>query len=340
MSQLRAIRTLALILVLAVFSAGCAKKTFTNDFPEDVKLRYDGGPLPAETWADADGYEADAPPTRSWNMTWLLPLSLYGKTAEFESSHKLATHKTTYNDLGFPLLFLPLRYHSKDNLHSREGYDAVHKARVEWNLLYAKSRVSDKWPDNRPSLYARGFPLVFSKGTWRDLGKSSGRRTDVSGWNTLWSIGPAYLTFKSREADRSEPRNEQRATVGMPLAIGGFPGTLVWLDADVTDHKEYTRERFTTHGPLFGMLGFFRSSRQARWNSVPNLAGEDDPRRLGFSEYYKGLIAGVLWYDQGSQYDALPETENTGHGPLWGMFGWGKKNGLPAVRIFWLPIRV
>lgn len=338
MKLLRAIRSLTLLALLGAAVTGCAQKRFTNDFPEDLKLPHDGTELPVETWAEADGYRTDAPPTRTWGMAWLLPLSIYNKAAEFEGSHKLTTHKSSYNDLGLPLFFLPVRYHSKDNLHGREHYDAIHKARVEWNLLYAKSRTSEDWPENRPTLYAQGVPFFFSKGTWRDLGKSSGRRTDVTGWNTLWSIGPAYLKYRSREADRRDPRDEQRITVGMPLAAGGFPGTLVWLDADVTHHQEHTRERFTTHGPLFGMLGFFRSAREARWNSVPQMADQDDPRRLGYHEYYKGVIGGLLWFDQGSQYDALPETENTGHGPLWGMFGWGTKNGLPAVRVFWIPV--
>ncbi len=337
------LRFLVFALVACAASAattGCATKMVTDDFPDQERISYDGGFVSTYVWENADSFDAENPPRKEWRFTWLLPLNIYQKLAEFESSHKLAVRKNTYNGLGFPLLFLPLRYSSQESLYGHEDVYPIHRARTEWNLLYAKSRVSEDWPEGRPSLYAQGYPLFFSKGTLRDLGTYSGRRSDVTGWQTLWSIGPAYLKYKSREADRSEPRNEQRATVGMPLALGGFLGTILWLDTDAVDHKEYTRERLQVHGPLFGMLGFFRTDTQSRWNQVPEMSGEDDPRRLGYREYSQGLLAGLLWYDHGTEYVALPETENSGHGPIWSMFGWGRKNGEQTIRVFWIPIRV
>ncbi len=331
----------ALTAVVAAFGlGGCAKKMVTDDFPDGERISHNGGFVSTYAWENADSFERETPPRKEWNFTWLLPLNIYQKMAEFEGTHKLATSKNTYNGLGFPLLFLPLRFSSQENLYSRADTYPKHRSRTEWNLAYASSSVSEDWPKDRPTLHAKGLPLFFSKGTLRDLGTQSGRRTDAAGWQTLWSIGPAYMKFKSREADRSNPRDEQRVTAGMPLALGGFLGTILWLDADATNHREYSRERLQVHGPLFGMLGFFRTQKGTRWNMVPETSGEDDPRRFGHEEYSKGLIAGLLWYDQGSKYTALPETENSGHGPVWSMFGWGRKNGEPTIRIFWIPIAV
>jgi hypothetical protein len=341
-SRARVLSAPAFLLAAAVmlFASGCATKNVSPDYPENERISYSGNYVSPYAWENAETWDPDNPPSYQWTFSWLLPLNIYEKFGNFESSEKLQTAETTYNGLGFPLFLLPLRVTKEQNLYGQRDVYPIHATETEWNLLFANTRTSEDWPRERPVLDATGIPLFFSKGTWRDLGTRSGRRTDIMGWQTLWSLGPAWVTYKSREADRRDPRDEQRATIGMPLALGGLPGAVLWFDADYLDDKQYETARFNAHGPLFGMLGWFRSERTARWNAVPNVQAEDDPRRKGYREEYQGLIGGLLWFDQMSVYDAVPDSKSSAHGPVWGMFGWGERDGESVVRLFWIPVRV
>ena len=51
------------------------------------------------------------------------------------------------------------------------------------------------------------------------------------------------------------------------------------------------------------------------------------------------LVAGFLWYSSAMKRDD-GKTKTARHGPLFGIFGWGRTNYAPAIQFLWFKIPV
>jgi len=100
------------------------------------------------------------------------------------------------------------------------------------------------------------------------------------------------------------------------------------------DHPEGGRQsaRFTlVEGILYGSNDNDR--RTVCWSGMGALWVSGWGKGTEAGSGLHALLLGVPWMSVWDGQEAI-------HGPLWGMFGWGKKKGRPAIRLFWLSIPI
>ena len=86
----------------------------------------------------------------------------------------------------------------------------------------------------------------------------------------------------------------------------------------------------TIHGPLGGLLGYISRDTYSRlWGQ------ESEGPRFSQSDTY--ILGGLLW-NASQQFGSDGRVSNSSHGPLWGMFGWGREDGRFALRLFWMSV--
>lgn len=316
---------------LAVLS-GCASVS-QPEFLDEYDVPLGGEAMPAGLWAAVDENSAQGrPDTRSQrNSLWVLPFqfsyaqtSLYSKFSDglmVDGSSRANTAETfriDWNDLLAPYLgvALPLRVIVRDYGYAEGADNPVRRRGVGYTPFWAWT-----WDDggtrHAPLEYrAAGVPLLYwqLKGGYGAPGDDKTRvRLDL--YQALWTLGPAVIKL-----DMRLDGDEVRGYLANPLLLGGALGHVLW-----TDYTFRAPGRFASgHGPALGMLGYT--------NHTFSRAG-------GGSEKLRFAVAGVLW----SEYmEKVPDGRviDAKRGPLWSMFGWGRKDGRFAVRALWQTIPI
>ncbi|MEQ8822534.1 MAG: hypothetical protein RLY93_20045 [Sumerlaeia bacterium] len=323
-----------IFLAIAAALTGCTAVQQGNFIgPEEAKAAAKGAPISQEPFEKAgEAGEVVESYNRSW--FWLLPLNLSMTNIKaLDAGSDEATIETLdfdYNGLGPLMLFLlPVHVSLDKYIYAEEGMPDSAQT-MTWTPIWATSNQSN-WPADRDSITAKGIPLFY--GNVKMDGKPEDGGMDASVSNTLWSLGPAWLSFSSEDTG---PRNEDKGYVVAPLLLGGPLGSILWTSANVTSGDGESLRSQNIHGPLFGLLGYTSS-----YNVAPagKTVSPDNPE--ADQETFMRLITlGILWTDIRSEIEGQPESRSAVHGPLWGMFGWGKSEGRPVIKLLWIPIPV
>jgi hypothetical protein len=266
--------------------------------------------LPEGGRVASDGWFADLEPhagTRAERTGFfMLPAWLsFDTVAVAEDGASVRDSKDRFLNLGLAGINLPLLplWVSAERRIARSG-QPTSEASLLWTPLYATSSRT-AWRGEDPWVSLRGMPLFYGR---LDYGRP-GEKPLVSFHNVLWTLGPAWGWFDFRD----DP-NHEKGWMFIPLVAANL-GTLVWssfeLQSDSAD--------LSLHGPLMGLLGYFSLTDHE----------ERDLVRL--------VLGGALWMDI-SEEDSDGTVTDSMHGPLWGMFGWGRSDGRPAIRLLWIPI--
>lgn len=251
---------------------------------------------------------------RADQTRWALPFveSVREFTLDSGKRRAAAAHDV-WVDAGEPLASLPL-YVSRNQHFYKEGSEApVGERRILWTPLWASARQTG---DLDSSLTVHGVPLL-----WSDLHAHKPTKSQdltVNLYSTLWTLGPAACSFDNKEA-----KERQRGFLFTPFLLGGAKGVALWCDYHVVIEEspnkqgEPSRMAATGHGPLLGILGYVSMRRSATDAS-------DEPSIVRI------VLLGAGWLDMVNQ-----KKGQSLHGPLWGMVGWGRTHGRPAVTVFW-----
>ena len=190
-----------------------------------------------------------------------------------------------------------------------------------WTPIYAGSTTRD-WPADRSRVSATGVPLFYGN-LKVDLVPAA---IEVDIHNFLWSLGPLYASLTHREDHGLED-----GYAFFPLLFAGL-GKYLWMSVENHEHGE----DLLAHGPLSGLLGYhFRVERR-----IPDSA-EDQRQAVadGVPSSERRLIIGGIPWAEYEDKDAQGEVIDARYGPLWGLFGTGRSDGQPCLRVFWYPIK-
>ncbi|MBX3730528.1 MAG: hypothetical protein KF858_15225 [Candidatus Sumerlaeia bacterium] len=219
------------------------------------------------------------------------------------------------NRLQFQRFVLPWRLKLASAYYEGTGDGGVVTDRVwaEWNTFWA---ASGGVGSRRELVRTSSIPLIYSS-LRMDLPKeveplepelraAEENPTHVHLLTSLAGAGPSRIAYESEKVDVS---------LLVPVAAWG-PGFLAWTSLRV----ESPTSLLILHGPP----------------PVAYIYGSD----RGNSEL--GMLTwGALWYRkvEWDDYEAR-RRDYERQGPLWGMFGWGRKDARPAVYLLWMPIKV
>ena len=300
----RASRWSALVLVLVC--AGCAGPV--RVFPGLYRLPGAFAPLPDAFWEQAPAHAGQQD-----ESFWLFPAPGMYRSHVFWLDQGAQVADYQFAQSYGPWIGLPFFQGMDERVYTRDG--RVNRNRVYWTPFYAATNRGE-WPPDRAPSEAWGVPIFFT--VYRDY--AGFLDTRATGWQTLWTLGPSYFTFRPQVTG-----DGGSGYVFHPLTAAGL-GDFAWSSYCVT----WADKAVTGHGPLFGVLGYY-SSADNRGFVRGGQPFEPNVFRM--------LLLGSLWFSyesktvDGQPIDAI-------HGPLWGMFGPGYWNGEPIFRVFWMPIWV
>jgi len=293
----------------------------------------EGGRMDPALWTTVT---ADATDKRvlGFNSTrfWMLPFNLGFRDFKVAADRQSATYTSfTWNDLGTFFFFLPLRIRGAEYEFVPGQEEAVGKRGIVWTPLWTNSFEEGTLKD-KGDLNATGIPLFFSL-----LQMKSGEGTSVSWFTSLWTLGPFFSKFNAKQAN-----TEFNGYLAAPALLGGLPGLGLWTSFRAESPKpDGTNDLMVSHGPFFGFLGYHynRGSIRTYKDLDLNTPTQQTETKLVSIVSNRLVIGGILWASK-TIADGEGIAKKSSHGPLWGMFGWGRKEGDPTIRLFWMNIKV
>lgn len=207
---------------------------------------------------------------------------------------------------------------SHDDTGDSSGFD------LHWNPIWSSVKPIDPAETGGSPVTgkANSLPLIYSHVGLED--KNSG--LDISLMETLWVLGPSYLAGNI-------PLGSTGSLSGYLFSPLFTP--LIWASADIaigrrddpgsqdgagpgSDASSTDRVDIVGHGPLVSLLGYL------------SITNQEGPR----TSKNRFVVGGLLW-------TSLSETEGgetieAAHGPLYGLFGWGRSDGEPTIRFLWM----
>lgn len=325
-----------LMVMVAVCGALMAQACTTTEtaFLRAEAIPPAGGRVEADNWqefADALG-RPEHVATSNRTTRWPLPSYLAQRTLEMRLPNPAAGAEPTsgtavvktllYNDILPPLLVLPLRVYARSDEYREENAESAAHRTVVYTPLYAWS-----WEDGEHeepfSVRLRGMPLLYAAmrvEAWEPgaagFHEENIDRLSLNAHQMLWTLGPLCITGEIEESGG----DRFKGYVATPLFLGGMLGVLLWSDLHIeaTSFGGPGKPGYLSwHGPLFGLPTYV------------SFGNEDARMRL--------VLTGALWTDYSRDRQA---DISSIHGPLWGMFGWGRSKGRPKVQLFWIPIKL
>jgi hypothetical protein len=317
---MRLLRRFLAAALIAATAFGAASCTTRGGHPQLAALDAPrpGENLPEEEWTLQEGRKSAGSMS---TLLWVVPNIATLKSWRFDKEAQNAEYmKVNYFDLGILSAFIAPWYVSADVRAYNRQAGEVGRSGFTWTPLWASTR---RGPGERvPKLRASGVPIL-----WSDV-DLEGEREKVNIDTYIWTAGPSIIRgsvdmAKSEMAEDGSHAPSAKGWAVLPVTAFGLPGLLAWtsLNVEVTDGTG-----MTLHGPVFGTLGYYRrTSREAY--------GEDSEARRTVTN----LAWGILWHRSALRRGdrAVVDSRN---GILWGMLGWGHRNGAKRLRLLWLPI--
>ncbi|MCB2155113.1 hypothetical protein KQI84_09520 [bacterium] len=299
--SLRRTATFAFLLLLVLGSVGCSIIDDDKIFA-DFPAPGPGEMINSELWDQVEGTDSvhRSSHAKTWPLPWFFSLHDFAISREAASRFDFAWY-----DLGNPLIFLPVYVSAGQAFYEAGDHEPIGEAHLFWTPFWtsAKTRNPQALGSN---LNAWGVPLFVSH-----VGGNL-RNGDFSLTNILWTLGPMVMSYETKSGNGGY--------VATPFLLGGLLGSILWADFDIREDQN----RIIGHGPLFSYLGYSDVTSQYRHKVKKQ----------------RMVILGILWFDRSLSDLKKNQVINSSHGPLWGMFGWGRKNTAPTVRFLWIPIRV
>lgn len=328
---------LSVVATMALLASGCVSTQNPKALQDVTTPR--GGKIDPAVWTAVDAAQPNDRLRKSAMAYWLLPLQFSMRNFQIANDHSEARYQSfVWNDLGTFILLLPVRIRFEETFYNRETNEPIGERGIVLHPFYAKDWNKGATTEG-VELKAKGVPLFFSDVKISDQRNEKGKifGTKFRSTAVLWTLGPYYL----RSVGTTPDGREQKVTVAMPLMLGGFLGSLVWLDLDARVTQDPAT--LAAHGPLFGLLGHvYIKEPQYR----PLAEGEPEAeQRMAFSRRQvltgyrtnRMVLGGLLWQDvQRKTVDG--EVTDSRHGILWSAFGWGEKENKGKVRFLWIPI--
>ncbi len=282
--------------------AGCASSK-GPDLLTSYRPPAAGESLPPQFWNEAASAAGESGYEASY---WFLPTWIRGQSTEVApSGDSVSSRGATVVNPGLLVLpWLPLWISVDEQRDGKSGKRETNS--MSWSPLHT-SNDDAGWPADEPAIRASGWPLLYGRFTYGTAADAPQLEMN----NTLWTLGPSWGT-----ADLKTEDGAVKGWFCVPIFAAGL-GSLAWFSASFTTPTE----EVTAHGPLQGWLGY---------HSVVDHE-EDD--------FSRAVVGGVLWCDWANAADPEQATDSH-HGPLWGMFGWGRSDGEPALYLLWIPIKV
>lgn len=330
-SQKARVALFTALIALPLVLSGCVSTSVSREYPDGADISYRGGTIDPVLWEVAGNVEEDALPYRSYNFSWLLPTTLRNRAVFFDGPNQVNTRSVAYNGLGIPLLLLPVRFHYSESFYTNGATEEPTATQwATWNPFWT-ANSGENLSDDHARVRTRGVPLFFGR---VDMTSPD---TQVGLWSTLWSLGPAFFTYNGEiQYEANEPPAEMRATAGMPLALGGILGAVLWTDVEMRQRHGEDHLRWSSHGPFFGSLGYVNVN--ARSTELGPTEENGTPEPVVQYTSTKSLLTGLLWLDLINKEVGNRASHFEARGPLWSAFGWGKRGGRNTVRVFWVPI--
>lgn len=313
-----AARALLLFVAMPLLFAGCTMKHRSQEL-DGLDLWNRDRTMPREVWNARYATDKDLQDARQLIVPF--PFQLYAKHLHVSTDEAVA-RRTSWNDVGVPfVLMLPLRISYQEHLYEAGRSSSSATQRFSWNPLWARSS-STGVANKSTEIDAYGVPLIFSR--VKAQRHDEERPLQFRLLTSLWTLGPATARWESG------PHGD-RGYMFAPLLLGGIIGTTVWSDFEARRFYDdgTLQQKSGYHGPLYGALGYIHEQRPP----VRNEAGDE----ITVSRCM--WLLGTIWSHRAERNEA-GETLDSHNGPLWGMLGWGKKDGRNAVRLFWIPVKL
>jgi hypothetical protein len=329
--------------------SGCQSSSRTSFFRENAPPR-DGVVLPVDFWEKVEEAKTRTErPDRRLGSTdtriWLLPFNINTRSVSIgDDGSGMDVVHVTWNDIGVPVLLFTLPWRVKfRQYHYEEG--SLHPTgfrSLTWSPFVFEDRAIGS-VDKRLRIKGSGLPLLYSNLKVDLKDRAENDIVKLRGSTSLMTLGPSYMTIEQRVPHDKETSGTQSVYMAAPLFLGGWPGLMLWSDYRIA--AKPTGDRFTGHGPLFGLLGYFAAKRGGGYfiMSPENPRTEEDSEFQyevfkRDSESVRLLLMGLLWHDYSRRDFETGQVNSSRHGPLWSAFGWGRKNGRFKVRFLWIPI--
>lgn len=328
MSERRFWRVLlgAAIAAVAFALAGCASGGGSASL-RNADLPRGNQPLGPSVWMAA----GEPGPAQDWWRWQFAPLPHYSAKNHFEIDASRRTAASSHYrmvGLGVPYAYLPLEFSFSRRIYERGTEEPVGSLVRRWSPFWSSQHIEGAM-DDVLVVDVSGIPLLWERGyekgpSWYfdDFVPGFDDTMEFSFFTLLWWIGPMEFRLNREWTDEDGRPAASTARYFAPLFLGRGPGFLLWSDYREVERSGGARTETRGHGPLFGYPLYW--SRRTR--------PEEGGARLD-----RLVLGGILWNDRVQRDDSLRTTDSA-HGPLWGAFGWGKKDGRPAARIFWLPV--
>lgn len=319
-------RVLAGVLALAaiVLVSGCTSRAQSDIFSRVNPPS--GDMMGPEVWAAIDEAPQEQAYRRS-NLFWLLPRYIFSKNFVADKNEREAfSSSLAWFDIG--LLFLPISIKATEYHFSADSPEADGRRGLVWNPLWAYAWNEGNFRTEK-EFKASGVPLLYSS---VKVGEKDELQTKFLTF--LWTLGPMVVKVNGNlEANQGElPISGYAAT---PLLLGGWGGIL-WSDVHLNVGE---RAKIVSHGPLLGALGFvythsdFRLERRLEDGRI-----DPDSEVINQRDTQRMVIGGFLWKDGSRRVNG--KVERAHHGPIFAMFGWGRKDDRPTVRLFWTHVKL
>lgn len=316
------VRLLPLIApLLSIFIITGCTHSFTSRELGDKTLPYKGGSISEETWEAMGRVNPAAPHVNTRSTVFPLPsVLIFRNFSNLRPDGRYAATSFTWWDgfLGSIGISLPVAVNYNDyHYMPGESEPVAHRSAFYTPLLAGSSSEGDF--ELGMDVQASGVPLLWSRVKMEET-FPDGSQASASLTGLLWTLGPMLVKLEANEGETS-------GYIATPLLLGGVPGGILWTDYRIHDRETHR----IGHGPLFGFLGY------TQWKSFSTPVEEEaDPDEVRFRRL---LLGGTLWEQTRRTEFQDGDTISTSHGPLWGMFGWGSREGDFTLRLFWYPIR-
>ena len=310
-------------LAFCISLAGCVNRTTVREF-QGHKIPYHAEKLDEGFVEKLATVNSIAPQVERVANVFPFPsILIYRNFSNKDNNGNVAATSFTWYDLflGSIGISLPLAVNYTDNHYSAETGERVAQRRAVYTPLWASSSSEGEFARGM-NIEASGIPIL-----WGRMKFSETNREGVTGTakmtSFLWTLGPMVVQMRTSD-------DSAGGYMAAPLLLGGLLGGILWSDYHLRDGESMR----IGHGPLLGFLGY------TQWRIVrPPTFDETETMTRPRAENSRRLVlGGVLWEDT-RNVEGTDTVTSTSHGPLWGMLGWGSKEGRFALRLLWIPIK-
>lgn len=311
------------VVAVSLFS-GCTSRAQSDIFSKvDAPS---GDMMGAEVWAAIDEAPQEQAYRRS-SVFWLLPRWIFSKNFIADKAEREAfSSSLAWFDIG--LIFLPVSIKATEYHFSAESAEADGRRGLVWNLLWAYAWNEGNFHTEK-EFKASGVPLL-----WSTVKVGEKEQLETSFFTALWTLGPMVAKVNGN-VEANQGKLPIRGYAATPLLLGGWGGVL-WSDVHLNVGD---RAKIVSHGPLLGLLGFvythsdFKLERRLQDGTI-----DPDAEVLDRRDTQRMIIGGLLWKDGSRVTNGKVDWAH--HGPLFAMFGWGRKDDRPTVRLFWTHVKL